>query len=249
MGVFTEDKIVDYFDFIKEYYNNYNIVFLSERFLKIYNLLSEKYSNIKLNNVFLFNDDTFTLKRNIYVDDLNLSLPEGIKIYDKVITFLDVNDFKDTSISFVPEITAEEKEKINDTSLYKKNSIWYNQKFFSKAYDSDDALEFLLTEVMYLEKNGINDAKRLLPSFIGKYFDFYLKYRPEIAYFEKEYSKIKRKDKIIIYEDMFSILIKMKLYNNYNIDSEFIRFASDAKEKVYTIEDIYEEDSKVKKIK
>ena len=210
-----EQRFRDAFHTIKSIYPNTSIIFSSERYLRLYNILKEKYKELDFDKV---------------------SLDQGNISISKKISSLYVNDIcyeevpKHLCKGFIPSI------KFN-SSIFNDYPEQFRKHFSNKRYNRylkkidtfvktpskievkytdnlSDVINQLEAERVILERNGYQDALSLLPVLFQDYFRFCLKYQKELSFFKKDLLKTSNREK--------SIKNMLDKFGKENIDSELI---------------------------
>ena len=175
-----------YFWDIKTYYNDARAKILSERFFRIYDILKDKYGEIKFSNIALNKDGYSIIDRasSLYLNDI-IYEKSPKRFYKDYVTYINYNpsiydDFpKSFSRVYDNERWQEYKKRIHD-DFFKHKKMWFDH--VDKIGDIIDVLE---AERVILEQNGYKDAVTLLPVLFQDYFRFALKYEKEIEFFKR----------------------------------------------------------------
>ena len=175
-----------YFWDIKTYYNDAHAKILSERFFRVYDILKDKYGEIKFSNIALNKDGYSIIDRasSLYLNDI-IYEKSPKRFYKDYVTYINYNpsiydDFpKSFSRVYDNERWQEYKKRIHD-DFFKHKKMWFDH--VDKIGDIIDVLE---AERVILEQNGYKDAVTLLPVLFQDYFRFALKYEKEIEFFKR----------------------------------------------------------------
>lgn len=172
-----EIKLCSFFEILNEHFSKYKIVFLSKRFLEVYQALWEEDLILELPNYSLYDEFDSYNKKVIYINDINYELPLKKRFQDKIFTFNHVLQitmqlcWNKKGNDLIPcTIEDYKKEKEFNESLKKNPKSFY----FYRQMNSDDTLYFLAREIEFLEEKGRSDVLDLLPDFLKNYFWFHV---------------------------------------------------------------------------
>lgn len=176
------ESLVTFFSCLKKYYSNYNIVFLSERFYDIYKMVSNNYLDANLGSVNVYDDNAEYERPILYINDLNLEMPNSLNPGDMVITYYKTFDFKPEFLKNIPDLNDEDLYRLTNYKVYSYGRF-YRQLSFKHILTTPQVLDFIAREVNYLSVNGFGDGYDLVPQFLKKYYKFYEENESEIRYF------------------------------------------------------------------
>lgn len=230
---YKEQKIRDYFYGVKIYFKDAPVKILSERFFRLYNILKDKYDEIKFSNVTLDNNHYSIIERatSVYLNDIIYE--KGPKYFYK--DYIPFVRFKDKIFDCYKE-QFKKSFSIDRWEEYKKQvtrDYFKSKKMsFSPSDNIIDVIDTLEAERVLLEQNGYKDAITLLPVLFQDYFRFLLKYEEEIEYFKNSIKDNSNKT--------LAIYNMINYYGVDNIPSELI---------TYLTSDNFIEHNTIKKVK
>ncbi|MBR1377221.1 MAG: hypothetical protein IJ565_05400 [Bacilli bacterium] len=221
------NDLVNFFKSIKQLYGNYNICFISKRFLDMYTLLANN-PDIIFNLYDLYDEGKKHNYPTIYINDINLENPNKINKYDGVITYYRVNNMEDSMVKEVPYIDDRDIEKIDSYPVYPFGGF-YRQISYKGVLKPVQALDFIAKESNFVSSYTNIDAMDYVPEHFRKYYNFYSKYEKEIKHFLSkwyevaiEYSNTSvSEDKLI---DRRNDILNEMLAGDFNMTLEIINF-------------------------
>ena len=195
---------------------------MSERFFRVYDILKDKYEEIKFSNIALNKDGYSIINRasSLYLNDI-IYEKSPKRFYKDYVTSINYNpsiydDFpKSFSRAYDDERWQEYKKRIHD-DFFKHKKMWFDH--VDKIGDIIDVLE---AERVILEQNGYKDAVTLLPVLFQDYFRFSLKYEKEIEYFKNSLGDTSNKTE--------AITNLINYYGIENIPTELISYLNSDK--------------------
>ena len=191
-----EQDFRNYFNFVKKVFPESKVKFLSKRFMLLYYLLSDKYSEIKVDDAIL-NKDGYSIRErinSIYLNDIICEESPNY-FYKDYIPFLRFNKslLNEFPSHFIPSKRSLEiyQQQIN------KDYFKYKKVQCRSCDEMTDLIETLEAERVILERNGIDNASSLLPKFFEDYFNFCLMYEEQIKKIKMIYNNTNDKTKAI----------------------------------------------------
>ena len=188
---YKEQKIRDYFYGVKIYFKDAPVKILSERFFRLYNILKDKYDEIKFSNVTLDNNHYSIIERatSVYLNDIIYE--KGPKYFYK--DYIPFVRFKDKIFDCYKE-QFKKSFSIDRWEEYKKQvtrDYFKSKKMsFSPSDNIIDVIDTLEAERVLLEQNGYKDAITLLPVLFQDYFRFLVNNDDSELVMPEEYNMI-----------------------------------------------------------
>ncbi len=229
----TEEKFIDelkrLFLALKEIDGNPLYVFLSKRFLSLYQVLVQRYPEITLPNCCLNNGSSSDNKSpKIYINDINYELPSKIKRKDKIIVYNFCFNYSYWDNEIMTMVTEEDKEILsNKTNFVKAKYLKMHRMKFRKEVLWIDVADTLGREYKLLEDGGIKDPICLLPDCLQNYFQFIIQNQEYINFFlEVFYSSRSLSCDPNRYQILSNIIVNdmIQIFGNQNINTELIHF-------------------------
>ncbi len=229
----TENKMMeelrDFFLYVKKIEDNFKYVFLSERFFKVYQYLMQEYPEIILPSSSLYDDNSSTKYKKLYLNDINYENFPKHRAKDRVFLYSFCFNYSCINLEKQKIRVVEKDRQISMDSqkfikYYLKNqnqkSICWKRKVVGK-----EVLETLGIELELLEKSGIQDPIYLLPDFLQTYFRFIQFNQQYLNFFLKSFYENQSLNNRSICDITDTIVNDMMhRFGRENISSELVQF-------------------------
>lgn len=190
-----EQEIRNHFYYIKVVFKDKPVVFLSERYHKVYECLAMKYPEIEF--LICYSAEEYrNLHRKldaVFVNDMNYELIPKMKIRNYVphLNFAPIK-YRQLSKEFIsnnlPIHPVVPPYLQTDVSLKEQIKIYYGKKYLKCRYVSDitEVIDYLEAEREILMNNGILSTIELLPDAFQEYFTFCMENECVISYLKSQ---------------------------------------------------------------
>ncbi len=228
------DDLKEFFSSVQKYAGSTKCIFLSKRFLDIYNYLTHECSEIILPNISLINDPLDKKSKKIYINDINYDFPKRIKLINKenetiVYKFCATRflPYRDVPMVTRKDIKIDSKKRKKFCENNMRNLRNYHIRFRHKV-GKVDILQTLGLELKMLQDSGAADPIGLLPDFLQNYFHFITTNQEYLSYFLDAFY-MQRNESYAI-ENHYPVLTRtlvddmIQIYGKENLSPELLQF-------------------------